>query len=354
MTEATKEPASTQDAAPAGADVAVADIRFEHRRDALGLGTAEPRLSWVVDTERPDWWQAGYEIEALAPDGHLRGRTGLVQGDPSVLVAWPFAPLQSRERVTIRVRVRGADGSASDWSAPHSVEAGLLRADDWSARFITPAWDDDTSRSQPTPLLRHEFSVKAGVAQARLYVTALGVYEAQINGQVVGDHVLDPGWTSYQHRLRYQAFDVTGVLREGRNAIGAILADGWYRGRLGFGGGQRNIYGDRRALLAQLEIRYADGTLDRLGTDDGWRAAPGPIVASSIYDGETYDARLERPGWSAPGYNDGDWSPVVLLERDLGTLVAPTGPPVRRMETVAPVSISQSPAGRTLVDFGQN
>ncbi len=354
MTEVTKGPGAAQGPAHAGADVVVTDVRFEHRREALGLGTAEPRLSWVVDTARPDWWQAGYEIEAFTPDGRLRDWTGLVHGDQSVLVAWPFAPRQSRERVTVRVRVRGTDGSASAWSAPHTVEIGLLRPDDWSARFITPGWDEDTSRSQPAPLLRREFSVKAEVAQARLYVTALGVYEAQINGQVVGDHVLDPGWTSYQHRLRYQTFDVTDLLREGRNAMGAILADGWYRGRLGFGGGHRNIYGDRLALLAQLEIRYADGTLDRIRTDDGWRAAPGPIVASSIYDGEIYDARLERPGWSAPGYDEAGWSPVAMLERDLGTLVAPTGPPVRRVEVLAPVGISQSPSGRTLVDFGQN
>ncbi len=130
-------------------------------------------------------------------------------------------------------------------------------------------------------------------------MTSLGVYEAQINGAVVGDHVLAPGWTSYDHRLRYQTFDVSGLLVEGRNAIGAILGDGWYRGRLGFRGGRRNIYGDRLALLAQLEIEYEDGTAERIVTDESWRAATGPILASDIYDGETYDARLARDGWSA-------------------------------------------------------
>ena len=119
---------------------------------------------------------------------------------------------------------------------------------------MTPDWEEDTSQPQPGPLLRHEFDVRAAVKQARLYVTGLGVYEAYLNGAAVGDHVLAPGWTSYHHRLRYQTFDVTDLLREGRNAIGAMLGDGWYRGRLGFGGGRRNIYGDRLALLAQLEI----------------------------------------------------------------------------------------------------
>ncbi len=114
--------------------------------------------------------------------------------------------------------------------------------------------------SQPCPLLRHEFEIRPGVISARLYVTALGVYEAQLNGAIVGDHVLAPGWTSYHHRLRYQTFDVTELLHEGRNAIGAILGDGWFRGRLGYHGGRRNIYGDRLALLVQLEIEYSDGS----------------------------------------------------------------------------------------------
>ncbi len=185
-------------------------------------------------------------------------------------------------------------------------------------------------------------------------MTALGVYEAQLNGATVGDHVLDPGWTSYNHRLRYQTFDVTGLLREGRNAIGAILGDGWYRGRFGFDGGRRNIYGDRLALLAQLEINYANGAAERIVTDEIWRAARGPILASDIYDGETYDARRERPGWSTTGYEDHDWVGVRALDRDFTTLVAPSGPPVRRIELLEPVTITTTPSGRTIVDFGQN
>ena len=219
---------------------------------------------------------------------------------------------------------------------------------------MTPDWDEDTSRPQPCPMLRREFDVRPDVARARLYVTALGVYEAQINGAIVGDHVLAPGWTSYHHRLRYQTFDVKELLREGVNAIGAILGDGWYRGRLGFHGGRRNIYGDRLALLVQLEIDYMDGTTERIVTDESWHAAMGPILASDIYDGEIYDARLERQGWSTPGYDDHNWAGVRPLDWDLSTLVAPTGPPVRRTGLVAPVAITTSPSGRTILDFGQN
>jgi alpha-L-rhamnosidase len=334
--------------------IAVVRVRFEHQREALGLGTARPRISWTVTTDRPNWRQAAYEIESVASAARPADWTGRIESDQSILVSWPFAPLASREAVTLRVRVWGSDGEASEWSGPATAEAALLDSADWLARFVGPAWPEDTTQPQPGPLLRRAFNVRGPVATARLYVTSLGVYEAQLNGTVVGDHVLAPGWTSYNHRLRYQTFDVTSLLRPGTNAIGALLGDGWYRGRLGWGGGHRNVYGDRLALLAQLEITYDDGTTEQVVTDETWRAATGPIRASDLYDGEIYDARQERPGWSEPGYDDTGWSPVRQVEHDRATLFAPLGPPVRRTQLVPPVAITTSPSGKSIVDFGQN
>jgi alpha-L-rhamnosidase len=336
------------------ANITVTGLRFEHLREALGIGTPRPRLSWITQATPRDWRQSGYEIEAYRPDGELHDRTGRVASGDSVLVPWPFAPLASRQQLLVRVRVWGPDDEPSSWSELVPVEAGLLQPSDWTARFVTPGWDEDTSTPQSSPLLRREFVVRPGLQRARLYVTALGVYEAQLNGVTVGDHVMAPGWTSYDYRLRYQTFDVTELLAEGHNALGAILADGWYRGRLGYHGGQRNIYGDCLALLAQLEIEYADGAIERVATDESWCASTGPLTASDIYDGETYDARLERSGWSAPNFDDSGWAGVRLVERDFGTLVAPSGPPVRRTELVAPAAITTSPSGRTILDFGQN
>ncbi|GAA1773683.1 family 78 glycoside hydrolase catalytic domain [Nonomuraea bangladeshensis] len=311
-------------------------IRFEHLREPLGVGTRTPRLSWSVETGTPDWRQSAYEVEA-------RGERVRVGSAESVLVPWPFAPLAARERVAVRVRVEGP-GGWSAWSEPAHVEAGLLEREDWSAAFVSPGEGS---------LLRGEFEVRRGVRAARLYTTALGVYEAELNGEVVGDHVLAPGWTAYRHRLRYQTFDVTDLLREGTNCLGATLGDGWYRGRLGFEG-KRALYGDRLAWLAQLEIVHDDGTMERFVTDGSWRAASGPLLSSDLYDGETYDARLERRGWSSPGYDDSGWSPVEIVDRDLGTLVAPEGPPVRRTETLVPVERRLTPSGATVYDFGQN
>lgn len=332
----------------------ISQLRFEHVRDALGIGQVQPRLSWLITTDTPGWVQAAYEIESYGPDGYLLERTGRVESRESVHVAWPFASLVSRQRLLLRVRATSSDGHLSDWSDLAPVEAGLLHPADWTARFVTPDWDQDTSRAQPCPLLRREFTLPSEVARARLYITALGVYEAQLNGVTVGDHVLAPGWTSYAARLYYQTFDVTDLLHPGQNVLGAILGDGWYRGSLGFRGGRRNIYGDRLALLAQLELDLADGSTMRIVTDEQWRASTGPILSSDLYDGETHDARLERPGWSEPGLETGDWSGVRPLDRDLATLAAPPGPPARRIELLAPVAIWISPSGRTLVDFGQN
>ncbi|MDB5078089.1 MAG: ramA [Chloroflexi bacterium] len=335
-------------------DASIETVRFEHYSDAFALGTPKPRLSWTVTTSSQDWQQAAYDIELYNSDGKLRETTGRVESGESVLVDWPFSPLKSREQGNLRIRAWAANGPATGWSEPVKFEAGLLKPGDWTARFVTPGWDEDTSQPQPSPLLRREFEVRQGVAQGRLYVTALGLYEAHLNGAPVGDHVLAPGWSSYNNRLRFQTFDVTGQLQSGPNVLGAILGDGWYRGRMGFGGGRVNIYGDRVALLAQLEITYEDGTTETIVTDETWKAGKSPIITSSIYDGEIYDARLEQDGWASPGYDDGEWAGVRQLEWDSGKLVNPPGPPVRRTGEVKPVEITTSPTGRTIVDFGQN
>ncbi|MGA5361235.1 glycoside hydrolase family 78 protein [Streptomyces purpurascens] len=332
----------------------VTDVRFEHRRDALGLGTGRPRLSWTTLTQARDWTQTAYEIELAVPDSGDPAVTVRVESADSVLVVWPFEPLPARARAAVRVRVTGSDGEVSPWSEPATAEAGLLAPDDWSAVFVTPDWAEDPQSDQPCPFLRHEFDLRGPVRSARLYATALGVYEAEINGTRVGDEVLAPGWTAYDKRLRYQTYDVTALLRPGRNAVGAILADGWFRGRIGFDGKTRAIYGDRLAFLAQLEVTYEDGTTDRVTTDDSWRAATGPIVSSGLYDGEAYEAPLERSGWSEPGHDSSGWRGVRALERDLSVLVAPEGPPVRGVEELVPVAVTTSPSGRTVIDFGQN
>lgn len=325
---------------------------LEHHREPLGIGESRPRLSWRTETDTPGWTQKAYRLEISGPDGTVLTDTGRVESADSVLVEWPGEALGSRARVGVRVRVWGEGGEPSAWSPLTRAETGLLARADWTARPVTP----DRERADaplPAALLHRTFALGKAVASARLYITAYGVYEAEINGTRVGDHVLAPGWTSYHHRLRYQTFDVTDLLRSGDNAIGAFLGEGWYTGRLGFHG-RRNLYGERRALLAQLEVAHPDGTVTTIGTDAPWRATTGPVLRTELYDGEAYDARTARAGWSEPGHDISDWSPVTELGLPEAELVAPTGPPVRRTQTLAPVDVITTPSGKTVLDFGQN
>lgn len=331
-------------------------LRFEHLRPALGIGEPRPRLSWQLDPAAGSARQAAYQVEARDEAGDVVWTSDKIDSGESVLVPWPGPPLVSRQALSVRVRMWGeGDDDPSPWSEPATVEAGPLRPEDWTAAFIGLPDAGGEGGGRPSAHLRRTFLLRGPVRWARLYITALGVYEAEINGERVSDHVLAPGWTSYDTRLRYRALDVTAHLREGANAIGVILGDGWYRGRIGFpGSGGEDLWGDQAAVLAQLEATYADGSTEAVVTDTSWRGAYGPILESGIYDGETYDARRELPGWSSPEFDDSGWQPLVEVSRPVAVLVAPEGPPVRATEVLKPAAILTSPGGAQIVDFGQN
>ncbi|MFE6804468.1 family 78 glycoside hydrolase catalytic domain [Streptomyces sp. NPDC057681] len=327
-----------------------APVTFEHLRDGLGIGSTEPRLSWQLPPGSEH--QSAYELE-LDRDGTVH-RTGRVAGAEQNLVPWPDRPLASRERVDVRVRVWATADEPSAWSAPASVEASLVDAADWQAQPVGPGWDEDPDSDRRPARVRRDFALAKPVAHARLYITAHGLYEAEINGVRVGDDTLSPGWTVYGQRLRYYTYDVTAHLAEGANTIGAYLADGWYRGRIGFDGGTRNIYGTDQSLIAQLEVTHTDGTVTTIATDQQWQAAFGPIMSAGLYEGEIFDARLHDPAWSTPRHTDTGWTPVAVRTRDPHTLIAPKASPVRCTQEIAPMSITPTGEGRYVLDFGQN
>ena len=216
------------------------------------------------------------------------------------------------------------------------------------------AWAEEGPGDLRPTRVRREFTIDRPVAAARLYATAHGVYQAEINGTRVGDDALSPGWTVYGKRLKYRTYDVTSHLVQGPNAIGAWLGDGWYRGRLGFNGGTRDIYGTDQSWLAQLEILHDDGSVTVIATDESWQAAPSPIIMSSLYDGEVHDARLDDPAWSRPGNSTGGWTPVAVRDRDPATLEPDGVQPVRCTQEVVPVSVTLRDDGSYLLDYGQN
>jgi alpha-L-rhamnosidase len=330
----------------------VQPVTFEHLPGALGIGTATPRISWKTRAE-PGWAQSAYQVSVTSAAGTWLSER--IESQDSVLQPWPARPLGSGERADVSVRVWGeADEAPGPWSPAAAVETGLLSPADWTATPITPAWDEDPDSDRRPPLLRRGFTLSRPVASARLYVTAHGLYEMEVNGTRIGSDAFSPGWTVYGKRLRYYTYDVTAQLAEGENAMGAWLADGWYRGRFGFHGGHRNLYGDKVALLAQLHVTHDDGSVTVVGTDSEWKAAFGPILFTGLYEGEDHDARQLPAGWSSKGFDDGGWQPVAAVTRDPATLVAPEGPPVRCTDEVKPVNVSTSPSGKLILDFGQN
>ena len=169
----------------------------------------------------------------------------------------------------------------------------------------------------------------------------------------MGDQLFTPGWTSYNRRLQYQTYDVTSLLKAGDNVVGVLLGNGWYRGNLAWED-RRNLYGDRLAFLGQIEITYKDGRKETVGSDADWKAATGPLLMSEIYHGETYDARLEKAGWASAGFDDRQWARVRIVDHRKDDLIAPAGPPVRRISELRPVKIFKTPEGETVADLGQN
>lgn len=384
------------------------DLRFDHHPDGFGIGTDSPRLSWryaskdsIGDSEVPGhtWSQKSYVIEVQSVgrgvDGKLQTlgnvRRMQIVSDRSTLVPWVKPSLQSREQVLVRVvghnstrkldpvseSIPIGDGE-SDWislfpSSPNTsprrrlggwtpLEVGLLEASDWEAKFITSPDppEPDNVPHRPT-IYRKTFDISPkdhkALAYARLYISSLGLYEAYINGQRVGDHHLAPGWTSYHHRVQYQTFDASSLLKPGKNVIAVEVAEGWYAGRLTWVPGLRNLYGDKPAFIAQLEIHHDGSELTQIISDNSWACHPSPRLSASIYDGEAYDAREVIEGLHEADFDvTSTWKKTRILNVDLDKvkLVSTDAPPVRVTQTIKPIDVFTSPSGKTLVDFGQN
>ena len=322
----------------------ITQIWLENRRggSTLGIDESTPRISWIADLAGP------FELEFVWFDGSRETTTV----HASRLIEWPFRDLAPRQGGVLRVRAM--DG---EWSDPTHVEAGI--GSDWRVDFASPSIRAGHDGPRPAYLLRAGFDLPAEdpaeVVRARVYSTAHGVYQLELNGDAVSEDELAPGWTSYRHRLRYQTYDITPMLRTGENVIGAWLGDGWYRGHIGFDGGLWDIYGTDVSVLVQVEFTLRDGRHFVVPLDGRWEWAPSPITAAGLYEGETYDATSFLEGWSS-GSPEGQWRPAYSIPvADFPALIeAPSGPPVRRIETLTPVAVEQIGDDRIRLDFGQN
>jgi alpha-L-rhamnosidase len=335
----------------APAQLIVTNLLTENLSNPVGIGVSQPRFTWQLVSEKRNVEQTAYEVKVM--DGMtVVWNSGRVMSDQSVHVIYDGSSLESGTRYNWKVRVWDNNGKASKWSTPATFQMGLLSPADWKAEWIEPGFLEDTVM-RPSPLMRRQFNLAKKVSQATVFITAHGLYEAWLNGTRVGDACLTPGWTSYNKRLQYQVFDVTSQLKTGDNALGVILGSGWYRGNIGFSG-QINVYGKDIALLCQVDITYTDGTTESIVSDGIWKSSTGGIRYSEIYHGEIYDARMEKEGWTRPGYDDSEWSGVKVALHSKDVLLSTQNEPVKRHETLAPLKILTTPKGEQVIDFGQN
>ena len=335
--------------------LSVNNLTTEHKTNPIGIDAAQPRFSWKISATGNNVMQNAYQIR-VATNASFSSSTqvwnsGKVTSDESVLQKYGGNTLKSGQRYYWQVKVWDNKGRESKWSQTAFWETGLLSPSEWKAQWIE--FNENTDRYIPAPYFRKEFDVSKKIAKATIYATAHGLYELHLNGQKVGDQVFTPGWTTYGHRLQYQVYDVTKQLQNGRNAIGAILGDGWYRGSLAWSDNW-GIYGKNLGLFAQMRIDYTDGTSSLIVTDDSWKATnEGPIVKNGLYFGENYDATKNLTNWNKVGYNDSNWKKVSIGNYDF-KLVASEGAEIKKIEEIKPVKIFKSPSGRLLVDMGQN
>ena len=352
-------------------------LRCAHKVNPLGVASGHVRLSWVLEGEGTGRAQRAYQVLITDDAGAVAWDSGRVESAAAVDVAYRGSPLTAGGGYRWKVRVWDKAGRASGWSDPARFEVELDRTSGWHAAWISPSRIreavtppsgagpvDPVARAlTPAPYLRRAFAVDKPVTSARLYVTALGLYEARLNGRSVGDGILAPGWTDYTRRIAYQTYDVTGLLAEGENVLGAILADGWYAGFYGFDPKRAGAhYGAKPELLAQLVLRLADGSEQRVVTDGQWQSSTGAIRHADLLMGERHDLALEPAGWDMADFDAlrsgacgaGAWRPVQARERDGTPLVADPGPPVRVTQEITPRSIATDDHGRHIVDFGQN
>ena len=334
------------------------NLLVENKSNPIGIDVKAPGFSWQLISGKRNVMQTAYEIRVgdnlrdLLKNKNIIWNSGKVLSDSSVHVSYKGNELQTNKKYYWQVRTWDNTGKSSIWSAPASWQMGLLNTSDWKAKWIEPGYIED-SIMRPSPLFRKNFSVNKKVISATAYITSHGLYEATINGQRIGDAYLTPGWTSYKNRLQYQAYDVTDLIKDGANAIGVTLGNGWYRGIIGFSN-HINVYGKDIALLLQVNITYSDGSTSTVISDDSWKSSTGEIRYDEIYNGEVIDARDKKTGWNLPGYDDAKWSGVIVADYSKDNLLATQNEPVKKHETFKPVRIFKTPDGKTVIDFGQN
>ncbi|RXF71055.1 glycoside hydrolase family 78 protein [Arcticibacter tournemirensis] len=345
--------------------VSLQNLRTELLVNPVGIDVTQPRLSWEIRSAARATVQTAYQVLVASSEEKLSANegdlwnSGKVGSDASVHVKYNGTDLKGNARCYWKVKVWTNKGESA-WSSPATFTIGLLNSIDWKGRWIgmdrSFPWDSETQWSRLSArYLRKEFETKKTISRATAYIIGLGLYELYLNGQKVGDQVLAPGPTDYFKGVKYNAFDVTGMLKPGKNAVGTILGNGrYYTMRQAYKPYKIKTFGYPK-MLFNLLIEYSDGSNEAIVSDDSWKLnADGPIRSNNEYDGEEYDANKEMPGWNTSGFDDSKWLKATFVQEPGGTYEAQMNENMKVMATIKPVSIKKLKANTYILDMGQN
>lgn len=337
----------------------LAGLSCEYQTNPLGIDADRPRFGWRLVSDRRGAAQSAYRLRVAPSRDDLAGGqciydTGRVEGNTCANVRYAGEALAPARRYWWDVEVWDERGQSAKANEPAWFEMGLPHSDHWRGQWIgAPGAEGPEVR--PAPFLRKAFRLKGPIAAGRVYICGLGYHELHLNGDKVGDHELDPGFTRFDKRALYVTHDVTDLLDEGENALGVILGNGFYN--QGFADAWHfndTPWRDNPKLLCELRVTYADGTTETIVSDDSWRVAAGPIVFDATRSGEHYDARKAMVGWDRPGYDDSRWAPAAVVKAPAGVVSAQFQPPMRVTETFEPVAVTQVAEKTWLFDMGRN
>lgn len=339
-------------------NIKVEQILVENQENPMGIDTDQPQFSWKLVSEERNIKQSAYEIqvsknkEELKSGEELIWETGKVSSNQSVYISYNGPSLETLEKYFWRVRVWDQKDNSSSWSKIKSWQMGMLNPSDWEAKWIGIGHEEEFGQ-RPSPRFRKEFRASKEIESATAAITSHGLYEAYLNGKRIGDAYFTPGWTNYNERIQYQLYDITNLIKPGKNAIGAMLGSGWFRGALAWED-NKNLYGEDLSLLLQIKIKYTDGSSETIFTDESWKSSKSHILSSEIYDGEIIDASKKDSDWWNPEYKDKEWSKVTINDFGYNELVATESELVKKQETFKPIEVITTPEGDVVLDFGQN
>lgn len=330
------------------------NLLCENTITPINIETETPRFSWQINDTMRGAAQASYQIQVASSFEKLNnnkpdiGDSHKINSNQNILIPYAGLKLKPTTRYYWRVKIWNEKGKESSWSKYSWWETGIM-GKKWKAKWITKA---DANAPLRSVMFRNTFLLGQKIISARVYSCGLGSYELYINGHKVSNNCFAPGWTYYPYRINYQVYDVTSMIKEGGNAVGALLGNMWWSSTLTKTGFRYNS-GPLRFIM-QLVVNYANGNADTIITNEQWKSAFSPIAENSLYGGELYDARQEQPGWSSSGFDDSNWENVKTDTRSFNNLSANIGAPVVPVQKFKAQKITPVAKGEYLFDFGQN